>query len=85
MKKHGYISGANGTGKDLTLSCQDRRGEPSRLTVKQRESLAKIVEGRHDWHRREVFPLIKERYSIKYSMTHLRKMLGRFGRKYSRS
>ncbi len=64
MKKHGYISGANGTGKDLTLSRQDRRGEPSRLTVKQRESLAKIVEGRHDWHRREVFPLIKERYIV---------------------
>ncbi len=64
MKKHGYISGANGTGKDLTLSRQDRRGEPSRLTVKQRESLAKIVEGRHDWHRREVFLLIKERYIV---------------------
>lgn len=54
-------------------------GRPPKLPEEERQELKEILEERNDWTLKEISALIEEEYGIKYSRSHLPKVLKSMG------
>lgn len=56
-------------------------GRPPKLSYEKREELKEILEDRDDWTTREIRKLVKEKFGVEYSPSHLRRILKSLGMK----
>lgn len=59
-------------------------GRPSKLSSEQKEELKAILKRRDDWTTTEIKQLIEEKFSIRYSLRNIERLLRGMGMKYGK-
>lgn len=59
-------------------------GRPSKLSGEEREELKRVLREGGPWRTREIKLLVEERFGVRYSLRHLRRILKAMGMRYAK-